>query len=342
MPQAPLRNAPPGAFFDSDFSTVDDLLAVSLLYGLQTKGDCRVAILSVNRPNLAVTGFVDAVQRFYHGPAANFAQLAAIGMPTSGAAGDTPPALVTPFQRTKADGSPVYKNQVKSAIDTGDPCTLLRNYLEAQADKAAFVILAGPATNLAAALAFRGLKPLIAAKCRMLAIAGGAFPDGPAEPHMQADPAAAKQVLAEWPTPIVASGVEVGAALPFPGASIDKQFAESTPDNPVADAYRAWKPMPYDTPSWAMAAALHAARPNEGYFKLSDPGRIALDDRGRTSFTPAENGTHRYLIVDPRAEGKNHGGVCRIGKCQAGSAAPPRSRTGRYSGSVEEVTTRAQ
>jgi purine nucleosidase len=304
MPQPPARNAPPGAFFDSDFSTVDDLLAVSLLYGLQGKGDCRVNIISTSRPNLEVVGFVDEVQRFYHGPAGNFSQLAAIGMITGGVSGETSPAFIAPFQKTKPDGSAVYRNQVKSVIDTGDPCTLLRNYLEAQTDKGSFVVLAGPATNLASALAFRGLRELIAAKVRLLVVAGGAFPEGAPEAHIKGDIAAARKVFAEWPTPIVASGLEVGAALEFPGASIDKEFAEAMPDNPVADAYRAWKPMPYDAPSWAIAAALYAARPKEGYFKVSDAGRIGVDDQGRTSFAAAENGTHRYLIVDPAQKEK--------------------------------------
>ena len=304
MPQPPARNLPPGAFFDSDFSTVDDLLAVSLLYGLQGKGDCRVAIVSCSRPNLELVGFVDAVVRFYHGPAGNFAQLPAIGMVTGGAPGETSPAFTAPFQKTKPDGSATYKNQVKSVIDTGDPCTLLRNYLEAQTDKGSFVVLAGPATNLAAALAFRGLKALIAAKAKLLVVAGGAFPEGAAEAHIKADIAAARKVFAEWPTPIVASGMEVGSALEFPGASIDKEFAEAMPDNPVADAYRAWKPMPYDAPSWAMSAALYAARSKESYFKLSDAGKISVDDQGRTSFAAAENGSHRYLTVDPAQKEK--------------------------------------
>lgn len=304
MPQPPARNAPPGAFFDSDFSTVDCLLAVSLLYGSQGKGDCRVAVISVSRPNLAVVGFVDMVQRFYHGPAGNFAQLPAIGMNTAGAPGETSPAFTAPFQKTKPDGSPVYKNQVKSVIDTGDPCTLLRNYLEAQTDRNAFVVLAGPATSLAAALAFRGLRELIATKVKLLAIAGGAFSEGSPEANVKADIPSARKLFAEWPTPIVAAGVEVGSALAFPGASIDKQFAEAMPDNPVADAYRAFQPMPYDAPSWAMAAALYAARPKEGYFTVSGPGKIAVDDQGRTSFTAAENGTHRYLTVDPEQKEK--------------------------------------
>jgi hypothetical protein len=295
MPQPPARNLPPGAFFDSDFSTVDSLLAVSLLYGLQGKGDCRVAVICASRPNLAVAGFVDEVQRFYHGPAGNFAQLPAIGMITEGKPGDTSSAFTVPFQKTKVDGSPVYKNQVKSVIDTGDPCTLLRNYLEAQTDQNAFIVLAGPATNLTAALMFPGLKNLIATKVKNLVVD---------EARLDADIPAAKKLFADWPTPIVASGAEVGSALLFPGASIDKQFAEAIPDNPVADAYRAWQSMPYDAPSWAMAAALYAARPKEGYFTLSAPGKIAVDNQGRTSFTASESGNHRCLAVDPAQKEK--------------------------------------
>jgi hypothetical protein len=97
----------------------------------------------------------------------------------------------------------------------------------------------------------------------------------------------------------VAAGAEVGAALEFPGDSIDKEFAQAVPDNPVADAYRAYKPMPYDAPSWAMAAALYAGRPQGGYFKLSGTGTIKVDEQGRTAFTTAEKGNHRYLIPDP-------------------------------------------
>jgi hypothetical protein len=104
--------------------------------------------------------------------------------------------------------------------------------------------------------------------------------------------------------PIVAAGYEVGAALEFPGLSIDKEFAAAVADNPIADAYRAYKPMPYNTPSWNMAAALYAGRPKEGYFKLSDPGTISVRDDGGTSFVPSDKGKHQYLIVDPEKKEK--------------------------------------
>jgi len=186
-----------------------------------------------------------------------------------------------------------------ACVAPGDPNTLFRNYLEAQYDQHAFVVLSGPATNLAAALDFPRMKDLIASKVQHLVVAGGAFPNGPVERHIQADIPAAKKLFAEWPTPIVASGYEVGSALEFPGASIDKEFAAAVPDNPVADAYRAYKQMPYDSPSWAMSAALYGARPTEGYFKLSGTGAISVRDDGRTAFAPSESGRHRYLMVDP-------------------------------------------
>jgi len=205
---------------------------------------------------------------------------------------------VKPFEEKQADGTPVYKNTVRSLVDTADPGTLFRNYLEAFHDGDAFFVLAGPATNLAALLDMPGVKKLIAAKVQRLVIAGGAFPSGAPDPNFRADVPAVRKVLAEWPTPIVAAGQEVGAALPFPGASIDKEFEEAMPGNPVARAYRAYQAMPYDAPSYALSAALYAARPKAGYFKLSDPGKISVDDSGRAVFTASAEGQHNYLIAD--------------------------------------------
>jgi hypothetical protein len=159
-------------------------------------------------------------------------------------------------------------------------------------------VLAGPATNLARLLDFPGIKPLIAQKVRFLSVAGGAYPDGPPERNIQADIPAAKRIFAEWPIPIVTAGREVGAALLYPADGIDKDFAWS-PAHPVVDAYRAYKPMPHDAPTWAMTAVLYAARPKEGYFKLSDSGTIRVLDDGRVKFSASAEGRRRYLILDP-------------------------------------------
>lgn len=277
-----------GAFFDSDFSTLDTLLAQALLHGLQGKNDCRVAIVTMSRPNLAVAGFTDMVERYYRGPAGNFAQVPPMGMRTTGQPGPTSPAVTEPFSLKKPDGTPQFVNHVKRVLDTGDPNTLYRNYLEAQYDKNGFFLLAGPATDLAAALDFRGMKELIVAKTNYLVAAC----------NVEADIGAAQKVFAEWPTPIYL----VSAAIPFPTASIEKEFVAVNPDNPLIAAYRAVKTP--DAPAPAMTATLYAARPKEGFFKVSDPGTIAIEKDGRQSFTPSAQGTHYRLTEDPEKRDK--------------------------------------
>jgi hypothetical protein len=279
-----------GAFFDSDFSTFDSVLAQALLHGLQGKNDCRVAVVTLSRPNLAVAGFADMVERYYRGPAGNFAQVPPVGMRTSGQPGITSPAFTEPFSLTKADGTPLFLNHVKRVLDTGDPNTLIRNYLEAQYDNNGFFILAGPATNLAAALEFRGIRELIIAKTNYLVAAC----------NVEADRAAARKVFAEWPTPIY----EVGPAIPFPVASMEKEFVAVNPENPMIAAYRSWKPQLSDAPAPAAAATLHAARPKEGYFKVSEPGTIAVQSEGPAAFTPSPQGTHYRLTMDPEKQDK--------------------------------------
>jgi hypothetical protein len=282
-----------GAFFDSDFATMDSMLALAVLHGLQAKNDCRVAIVTISRPNLAAAGFADMVERYYHGPAGNFSQVPPMGMRTAGQRGPTSPAFTKPFEAMKLDGTPLFKNEVRRVNDTGDPCTLIRNYLEAHADQNAFFVLAGPATNLAAALDFRGTKDLIAAKLKYLVVADRFTSDIPA----------AKKLFAEWPTPIYMVGAEVGAAISFPGASIDKEFTTANPESPFIPAYKAYGQMPYDTPASGMVAALYAGRPQENYLKASEAGTIRVQDNGKTSFA-AGPGKHKVLSVDPEKKDK--------------------------------------
>jgi hypothetical protein len=183
-------------------------------------------------------------------------------------------------------------------MDTADVPLIFRNALLTQQDGEGIAVLAGPATNMVRTLALNGGRDAVAAKVGVLVVAAGAFPDGPVDPRIRADIAAARQLFAQWPTPIVAVGTEVGNALPYPGLSIETDFSWA-PTHPIVEAYRAYHAMPYDAPSQAVAAALYAGNQKDGYFKLSGPGTIQVLDDGRTRFSPSENGKHRYLIVDP-------------------------------------------
>ena len=123
-------------------------------------------------------------------------------------------------------------------------------------------------------------------KRRLLVVAAGSYLDGPADPRILADLSAARQLFATWPTPIVAVGTEVGAAVPYPAQSIEQDFSWSSA-HPVVEAYRANQAMPYDAPSQAVIAALYSANPSEDYFRLSEPGIITITDDGKTHFSPS-------------------------------------------------------
>jgi len=44
-------------------------------------------------------------------------------------------------------------------------------------------------------------------------------------------------------------------------------------------------------------AVLYAARPDEGYFSLSEPGKISVLSDGGSRFEVVAGGAHRYLIL---------------------------------------------
>jgi len=299
---------PLGVLLDCDMGhSIGDALALALIYGLEAKNEARVISVSVSNSNLNAAAYVDAVMRFYSsapktGPFAGFSRTLPVGLADSKMLNDSP-LLTEPLSKNKPDGSPVYPRVVHNLNDTAEVSALIRNALTSQYDGNCVVVLTGPATNLAKALDLAGVKELISRKSRLLCVAGGAYPDGPPDFNFKTDVAAARKLFAEWPAPIVALGSETAAHLKFPGASIEKDFAWA-PAHPIVDAYRAYQPMPYDAPAGNMAAALYAVHPQEGYFKLSNPGVITVLDDGRTRFTSSSTGRHRYLIFDPAQEEK--------------------------------------
>jgi len=156
-------------------------------------------------------------------------------------------------------------------------------------------VLTGPATNLAALLALPLDPALIAKKAQKLVIA--------ADPLTLSDVPAIRRVFAEWPTPVVVAGAELGEAFPFPGVSIEKDFTWSEA-HPLVAAYKAFHEMPYDAAAPAMAAALYAVRPQENYFKVSEAGTFTVGDDGKLKHTPGAGGKHKALIADPSQKEK--------------------------------------
>jgi hypothetical protein len=202
------------------------------------------------------------------------------------------------LSKTAADGKSVYPRTLTALNDTADPVALIRNALSAQVDHNAAVVLAGGPVNLLGVIARPDGRDWANRKARVVSIAAGRFTAGPVDPLVRRDVEGFRRLLAEWPSPLVMVGTELSEALPFPGTSFESGTAWA-PHHPIVDAYRAFRPMPYDAPSRTLAAVLHAISTDEPYFELSPAGTIVVTHDGHTTFSPSANGRHRYLIAKP-------------------------------------------
>src|SRR5687768_10461597 len=308
--QFPGRGEPPplGVLYDSSLDHIDQILALSMLFGLSALQQVRIASLTTSRFSLQSAAFLDAAARFFaasatapsaDGDLVRTRPPMPIGMASTGKQSDVMPAMLTAaLTKTGPDGKPAYPRGIEKLNDTADPIALMRNALTAQVDQNGAVVLAGASTNLNGLMVLPGGKEWAAKKARVLAIAAGRFEGNNADPIVRGDVAGYRKLLAEWPGRIVMAGTELNEALPFPAAALDSIAAWAS-NHPVVDAVRALKPPPKDLPIQALAAVLYAVHPEDNYFALSEPGTITIIDNGRTRFTASPGGRHHYLIARP-------------------------------------------
>src|ERR1017187_5451028 len=219
-----------------------------------------------------------------------------VGVVKGGVTPEGSPMIQVPAERRRADGTLVYPRRLASGAEAPEAVGLLRRLLAAEKDGSVVIVQVGFSTNLARLLDAPADVDLVKRKVKLLSVMAGNFVEPKPEFNVEKDTASARKLFDRWPGEIVASGYEIGDAMKFPAARIEKDFAWA-PDHPVVDAYRAYMKMPYDRQTWDLTAVLYAVRPGGGYFELSAPGRIASDDAGRTSFHAEAAGKHRYLVL---------------------------------------------
>ena len=279
------KGSPPpvGVIFDTALTSSEHVLALAALYKLQSAREARVASLSVSRSDLRTAALCDALLRFFSGTASRSPM--PIGMPTVAARGQTPNAMAEAvLGALTAGGEPRHPNGIAKINDTADVAAVIRNGISAQQPDNGAVVIAGPLSNLAAAMALPDLAGLVAKRIRVLTVAVTAE-------NLRADLAAARRVFKDWTGPVV---LVQTPEIAFPGAELEARFAWSA-DNPVREAYQSFQKMPYDAPLQSAAAVLYAVRPESDLFTLSPPGVIELMDNGDTNFTSVANGKHRVL-----------------------------------------------
>lgn len=297
--EAPVaEQAPMKVIFDTDMGNdIDDALALDMLYKYADEGRIELLGITSNKEEPQSVEYLDLMNTFYGYPHLP------LGRISDGADCDRVNSFTS---QTVAD--PHYARTITDCTTLPESVDRLRELLLEAPDHSVTIIAVGFSTNLQRLLASEADQcspmagvALIKQKVKQLVMMGGDFypeDDTMAEYNIRIDQPAAKAIFEQWPTPIVTSPFEVGSAILYPVESILSDFGY-VEKHPLAEAYKVYKPMPYDRPMWDPSAVLYAVEPDGGYFTVSEPGTIHVTDDAYTHFTPTADGPHRYLSVTP-------------------------------------------
>src|SRR5262245_44540464 len=135
---------PVPVIFDTDMGNdVDDALALAMLHALESRGECRLAAVTLTKDNPWSAVYVDLVNTFY-----GRGQIP-VGMVKGGVTPEDSAMIRTPSERRRADGSFVYPRRLASGAEAPEAVALLRRILAAEQDGSVVIVQVGFSTNLA-------------------------------------------------------------------------------------------------------------------------------------------------------------------------------------------------
>jgi inosine-uridine nucleoside N-ribohydrolase len=285
--------------FDTDIGNdVDDVMALCMIHTLQKRGACQLLAVTITKDHPQAAAFVDAVNTLYGYPDIP------IGVVRDGAAREAGKFNFLADAKNP-DGSLRYPHDLKSGADAPEAVGLIKDILKNEPDGGVVVVQVGFFTNLARLLDEPEARLLIEKKVKMLSIMAGAFQTVNAdtrhlEYNVKMDISAARKLAADWPTPMVWSGYEIGVAAAFPHTVIEHDL-DYAAHHPLKEAYYLYSPPPHDRPTWDLTSVLYAVLPERSYFDLSPSGIITVENDGATRFRPTKDpaSRHRFLIMTP-------------------------------------------
>jgi inosine-uridine nucleoside N-ribohydrolase len=284
--------------FDTDISPdYDDVGAMALLHTFQDQGKAKIlATISCNA--YEETGpAISVLNTYFKRP-------------------DIPIGIVKaklPYERCKEGWAQAinknYPHKLKSNDEAMEAVTLYRKVLAAQPDNSVTIITVGFFTNLANLLSsppdktssLAG-KDLVAKKVKQLvSMAAGIGKDGKSahEFNVWTDPKATRKVFAEWPTPILISGFEIGEKI-FTGIPLIKN--DAIKNSPVKEAYAialASNKSEVGRCSWDQTAVLVAIGGYAPYFDVKKLNFEIRDD-GTNVLIPGEKFTYLVEKMPPK------------------------------------------
>ena len=263
MPQETRSAAQPplGVVYNTSMERPDAALALAELYGFEGKRESRMGAVCVTGAGLNTAIFCDIVARFYSaGPPRNSNQVLAVGLAAVDPLPPDPPMVEGRARAQETEWRAAIRAHHPQMTDTALAEAVLRNGVifnaEARRDPERAGDVAGQIARPAGSGALQGARQAPGDRRfrRRRTGCGRAAQD-------RVGVADAESLLRQ----------EVGDAARSRRA-VDKEFAWA-PAHPVVDAYRAFKPMPYDAPSHDLAAIHYAVHPDPASSRSPSPAR---------------------------------------------------------------------
>ena len=276
--------------FDTDMGPdYDDVGAITLLHAFADQGQARIlaTIASTNYPK--VTQVLSVLNTYFKRPEVP------IGVPKGNAVSDQD------MQHWSDTLTARYPHRVRSNDEVPDAIALYRQILAKQPDHSVTIITVGFLTNMADLLRSKPDqyskltgKALVARKIKQLVSMAGKFPTG-REYNVYRDLPSSQFVFAEWPTPVLFSGFEIGEKI-HSGLPLTQNA--TIRHSPIKDVFSISLPKAKEDQngrmSWDQTAVLVGVRGYSPYYTTKS-GRLTLNADGSNGWDDTGKG-QAYLV----------------------------------------------
>jgi len=274
---------PARVIFDTDIQgDVDDVGAVAMLHALADAGEAELLAMGVSAKHPACVPCLDALNTYFRRPEIPLGVVKGEGFLRD-----------SKYARQIAGEFP---HRIRSADEVPDAALLYRRVLADQPDRSVVMISVGQLTNVRNLLNTRpdthsdlnGVD-LVRQKVKLWVCMGGKFPAG-REANLINDGPAAAAAIANWPTPIVFSGFEIGRPVLTGG-----RLKQLPSDSPVRRAYALYKGLrPHH--SWDQTAVLYGIRGLGDLWDLKTGGHCHVSPDGANEWRKTPDKNHARLV----------------------------------------------
>jgi len=276
--------------FDSDMGPdYDDVGAITLLHAFADSGKINILATIASTNYEGVAGVLSVLNTYFNRP----------DLPIAVPKGKA--VSLRDSQHWSDTLLQEYAHKIKRNDEVPDAIDLYRKLLSAQPDNSVTIVTVGFFTNLAGLLKsapdkyspLNG-KALVNKKVKGLVSMAGGFPSGK-EFNVHIDASAASYVFANWETPVLFSGFEIGKQIKTGIPLINNNQIHASP---VKDVFRISTAKAAEDNngrmSWDQTAVLIAVNGFEPYYKIKK-GNIKVNEDGSNEWLD-KGDKQAYLI----------------------------------------------